>query len=196
MKTVTGVFPSILEAELAIRDLEYRGIPSDSINLIAGNDKNRHDEYLKKSKEASTSAGAAAVSGASFGGGVGIVTTLVALAIPGVGPIIAGGAMTTVLAGMGFGAVAGGLLGTFKNMGIPHEDAPLYEEAVRRGAVIAIAHVDDAQAADATSVMEWRGAHNIRREADTWRANGWPADPHPFVSDDSIASHKIPDRGE
>jgi len=196
MKTVTGVFPSILEAELAIRDLEYRGIPSDSINLIAGNDKNRHDEYLKKSKEASTSAGAAAASGASFGGGVGIVTTLVALAIPGVGPIIAGGAMTTVLAGMGFGAVAGGLLGTFKNMGIPHEDAPLYEEAVRRGAVIAIAHVDDAQASDATSVMEWRGAHNIRREADTWQANGWPADPHPFVSDDSITWHKIPDRGE
>src|SRR6202166_1983153 len=117
MKTVTGVFSSVGEAELALRDLERLGIPEDSVNLIAGNDKNRHDEYLKESREASTSTGAAAASAASFGGGMGIVATLVALATPGVGPLVAGGAIATVLAGMGVGAAAGGLISAFKNMG-------------------------------------------------------------------------------
>ena len=107
MRTVVGVFNSINNAGHALADLEEMGVPTENTHLIAGNDKSRHDEYLKKSKEASTTTAAAAASGASFGGGVGIVASLVALAIPGVGPIIAGGAMLTVLTGLGIGAAAG-----------------------------------------------------------------------------------------
>jgi hypothetical protein len=197
MKTIAGVFPSIEQAELALRELERRGIPNEDLHLIAGNDKNRHEEFLKKAKQASTSTGAAAASAASFGGGVGIIASLVALAIPGVGPIIAGEAMATVLTGLGIGAAAGGLIGAFKNMGISHEEAPLYEEAVRRGAVIAIAKVNDPMAADAVATMNLHGGSDVRKEADTWRESGWSGpstDPHPFVSDDSIKAHEMPEK--
>jgi hypothetical protein len=199
MKTVTGVFSSVGEAELALRDLERLGIPEDSVNLIAGNDKNRHDEYLKKSREASTSTGTAAASAASFGGGMGIVATLVALAIPGVGPLVAGGAIATVLAGMGVGAVAGGLIGAFKNMGISHEEAPLYEEAIRRGAVIALAKVDERMEPEAVATMGQHGARDIHDVADTWRASGWSgpsSDPHAYVSDSSVVWHEMPERAK
>jgi uncharacterized membrane protein len=196
MKTVVGVFTSLLEAEGAARDLQTLGIPHVEISIVAGNDANRHKEYLEKAKRASTSTGAAAASGASFGGGVGLVAGLVAMAIPGVGPIIAGGALTVLLAGLGIGAAGGGLIAAFLDMGISHEEAPIYEEAVRRGAVMLAVHVNDPAESDALAIMDRHGARDLRDEADTWQAAGWRgprADPHPFVFDGTITSHEMPE---
>src|ERR1700688_2094042 len=133
MKTIAAVFPSLMEAEHVVRELKNLGVPSQGIHLVAGNEGRRHDEYLHKAKLEEIGTAAAAAFGASVGGGVGIVAGLIMLAIPGVGPIIAGGAMATVLTGLGIGAAGGGLIGTFANMGMSHEEAHLYEEAVRRG---------------------------------------------------------------
>jgi hypothetical protein len=195
MRTVVGVFTSLVEAERAERDLKNLGIPGANISIVAGNDANRHKEYLEKSKLASTSAGAAAASGASFGGGVGLIAGLVALVIPGVGPIVAGGALVTLLTGLGIGAAGGGLIGALREMGVSHERAPIYEEAVRRGAVMLAADVDSSREGDALSVMDRHGARDLRDEVDTWTAAGWggpSVDPHPHVYDDTIRSNQIP----
>jgi uncharacterized membrane protein len=195
MKTVAAIFASLSEAGDACLDLERRGVPREAISLIAGNDAKLHDEYLEKVRKASTSTAAAAVSNASFGGGMGIVAMLAALAIPGVGPIVALGPMLTVLAGMGIGAATGGLIGAFHNMGISHEEAPLYEEAVRRGAIMVAALVDDQLEAEAIAAMKRHGAREVRDEADTWAHAGWsgPAhDPHPYVSDSAERSERLP----
>jgi uncharacterized membrane protein len=191
MKTVAAVFPALNEAGGACHDLEQIGVPREDISLIAGNDASLHDQYLEKARKASTSTAVAAASDASFGGGMGILAMLIALAIPGVGPIVALGPMLTVLAAMGVGAAAGGLIGAFHNMGISHEEAPLYEEAVRRGAVMVAALVDDRLEEVAVATMKRHGARDVREEADTWGHSGWsgPAhDPHPYVSDSAIRS--------
>jgi hypothetical protein len=196
MKTVAGVFPSMSDVERAIRDLERMGVPTESISVIAGNDANRHKEYLDKAKRAGQTAGAAAASGASFGGGVGIMATLVALSVPGVGPFVAGGALAIVAAGLGVGAAGGGLISAFNAMAIPHEEAPLYEEAVRRGALMLVAQVDDSIEEKVVERMNEHGARDLQDEADTWRAEGWSgpkADPHPFVSDSSVRGHEPPE---
>lgn len=195
MKTVTGVFSSILDAQRATLQLEGAGIPNEAISIIAGNESGRHREYLEKSKHASRSAGAAAASGASTGGGIGIVASLVALAIPGVGPIIAGGAMATVLTGLGIGAASGGLISALHDMAISHEEAPLYEEAVRRGELLVVAQVDDSMEIRTVDLMIANGGRDLRDVADTWRAKGWSgpkSDPHPYVSDSTIRSHEPP----
>jgi hypothetical protein len=199
MTNIVGVFTNLGEAERALIDLRAQGIPAENIHLIAGNDKSQHDEYLKKAKQESTSAGSAALSGASFGGGLGIVASLVTLAIPGIGPIIAAGPIATVLTGLGIGALGGGVISAFKNMGMSHEEAPLYEEAVRRGSILAIAQVDEPRAMEILRLMELHGARDVRNEADTWRASGWSgpsADPHPFTSDDTIKSHEMGKRAK
>jgi hypothetical protein len=199
MRTIVGVFGSLAQAERTAHDLENLGIPNSNISIVAGNDANRHKEYIEKAKRASTSAGAAAASGASFGGGVGLVAGLVALTIPGVGPVIAGGALTVLLAGLGIGAAGGGLIAAFHDMGISHEEAPIYEEAVRRGAVMLAAKVNDSLESDAVGVMVGHGARDLRDEADTWKDSGWRgphADPHPYVFDGSIRSHQIPEAEE
>jgi hypothetical protein len=194
MKTVTGIFPTMLEAHNVMRELEGIGVPEDALSIVAGNESDRHKEYLEKAQKASESTAAAAASGASFGGGMGIVATLVALSIPGVGPFIAAGAMATVLAGLGIGAVGGGLISAFHHMGISHEEAPLYEEAVRRGSIMLIAKVDDTAEPQVTDLMRRGGARDLRQEADTWRESGWKGpqtDPHPYVLDDSIRAHEM-----
>src|SRR5580704_10564887 len=173
MRTIVGVFTSLVEAERTERDLKNLGIPRENISIVAGNDANRHKEYLEKAKLASTSTGAAAAAGASFGGGVGLVAGLVALMIPGVGYVVAGGALVTLLATLGVGAAGGGLIAAFREMGVPHEQAPIYEEAVRRGAVMLMVDVDSARENDALAIMVRHGARNLRDEIDTWRAAGW-----------------------
>jgi hypothetical protein len=69
---------------------------------------------------------------------LGLVAGLAALAIPGVGPIIAAGPIFTALTGAGIGAAAGGLIGALANTGMPEEDARIYAEEVRRGGVLVI----------------------------------------------------------
>jgi hypothetical protein len=193
MRTIAGVFSSMADLERAVRDLERTGISEENISVIAGNDAGRHREYLEKAKNASVSTGAAAASGASFGGGMGILATLVALAIPGVGPVIAGGAIAVVLGGLGVGAASGGLIAALRNMSIPHEEAPLYEEAVRRGVLMLVVMVDEPEEQQVVALMKENGARDLQDEADTWRANGWSgpkSDPHPYVSDSSIRGHE------
>lgn len=196
MTNIVAVFPTLAMAERALMDVHAQGIPKEAIHLIAGNDKKQHDRYLERAKEQAEGTGSAAWSGASFGGGVGIVASLIALAIPGVGPIIAAGPMATVLTGLGIGAAGGGVLGVFKNMGMSHEEAPLYEEAVRRGSILAIVQVDEQRADEIRRLMELRGARDVRDEADTWARDGWSgpkADPHPFPSDDTIVANPMPE---
>ncbi|HEX4134341.1 MAG TPA: hypothetical protein VHY84_06950 [Bryobacteraceae bacterium] len=194
MKTVAALFPSLNEAGRAYEKLQHMGIPRESISLIAGNDDKRHDEYLKAARKAITSTGEAAASGASLGGGVGIVAMLIALSIPGVGPIVALGPLLTVLAGLGIGAAAGGMIGALHNMGISREEAPLYEEAVRRGAVIVAAVVDEQFEEEAVAALKELGSRDVRDEADTWTHAGWSGpvhDPHPYVSDSTKRTRSI-----
>jgi uncharacterized membrane protein len=199
MRTIVGVFTSLADAERTERDLKNLGIPHENISIVAGNDANRHEEYLGRAKVASIGTGAAAAAGASFGGGVGLIAGLVVLVIPGVGPILAGGALVTLLTGLGIGAAGGGLIAAFVDMGIPHEEAPIYEEAVRRGAVMLAVNVDSARENDALGVMVDHGARNLRDEIDTWKAAGWSGpsvDPHPSVGVSTIRSHEIPGEEE
>ena len=67
-----------------------------------------------------------------------------ALAIPGIGPVLAGGALATAfglgggtaVAGAGIGAAAGGLVGALVGMGIPEADAQRFEEGFNAGGVL------------------------------------------------------------
>ncbi|HKH82857.1 MAG TPA: YsnF/AvaK domain-containing protein, partial [Gemmatimonadales bacterium] len=69
-------------------------------------------------------------------GVIGLLAGVGALAIPGIGPIIAGGALASTLAGAGIGAAAGGLLGALMGMGIPEEDARHFDEGFKAGGTL------------------------------------------------------------
>jgi len=153
-RVVTGLFSTSADAESALRDLTDHGIPQASVSIltkasIQNATGEKHKEVHKTVR--------AAEEGAAIGGGVGLLGGLVALTIPGVGPLLALGPLATVLATIGVGAAAGGLFGGLIAMGVPREQAAGLERAIRQGRTAIVAHVDDD---DVDPVAESLGAHN------------------------------------
>ncbi|HEY3461430.1 MAG TPA: hypothetical protein VGL52_11450 [Casimicrobiaceae bacterium] len=118
-------------------------------------------------------AAAGAVTGGVVGGAAGLAASLMGLAIPGIGPIIAAGPIVSLLTGAGVGAVAGGLIGGLTDMGVSESDAQYYAEAVRRGGALVTVRADDARAERAADIMRAHGAIDIERRAERWREQGW-----------------------
>ena len=114
-----------------------------------------------------------AVTGGVVGGAAGLAASLIGLAIPGIGPIIAAGPIVAALSGAGVGAVAGGLIGSLTDMGVSKDDAEYYAESVRRGGALVTVRADDARAERAADIMRDHDAVDIERRADQWRERGW-----------------------
>src|SRR5436189_292312 len=91
----------------------------------------------------------------SGGGLVGAAT----VAIPGVGALIAAGAVVGAIGGAGIGAAAGGLLGALIEHGFSHEEAAYYQEKVHLGATLLMVH-DSARADEAHAIMHQHGGHD------------------------------------
>jgi hypothetical protein len=129
-RTVVGLFRSWSEAQSAIQDLKAAGFVEDEIGL-AMEDRAEPDEQSSKPTAESAAKGAA-------GGGVvgGLLGLLGSLLIPGAGPIVLGGVLTSTLTGAGIGAATGGLIGGLVGMGVPEEDARYFDEGLRAGGTL------------------------------------------------------------
>jgi hypothetical protein len=137
--TIVGLFRSQADAERAIRDLKDSGIAESRIG-VAMPDRDRQRDLAESTGETTSPAGeaatAGALSGGILGGVVGLLAGVGALAIPGVGPIIAGGALASALAGAGIGAATGGLMGALVAMGVPEDDARYFETGLQKGSIL------------------------------------------------------------
>ena len=94
-----------------------------------------------------------AVAGTAVGGGLGLLAGIGALAIPGVGPVVAAGWLVATLAGAGVGAGAGGLLGALTGAGVGEEESHVYAEGVRRGGSLVSVRVPDGREAEVAALM-------------------------------------------
>jgi hypothetical protein len=134
--TVVGLFRKTIGAERAIRDLKDAGFTDTEIGVLLRDP----DEARRLTGETGTLAGegaaAGAVTGGVLGGLIGLLAGVGALAIPGVGPLIAGGALASTLAGVGAGAAVGGLVGALIGLGIPEEEARYYDRALQEGGIL------------------------------------------------------------
>jgi hypothetical protein len=141
-----GVFTHRRDAEAALTELRDAGFPMDRVsvlakdsdhnNQIAGVDMHSRTD-AKSGNKADDGAKAGAATGAAAGGLGGLLVGLGALAIPGIGPVIAGGAAATAIAtaltGGAIGAAAGGLTGALVGLGIPENQAKVYNDRLNRG---------------------------------------------------------------
>ena len=85
-----------------------------------------------------------------------------ALAIPGVGPLIAAGPIMGALAGLGIGGAVGGLVGALVGMGIPEYEAKRYEGRVKDGGVLVSVHCDSSEEISrAKDVLKAAGGDDI-----------------------------------
>lgn len=171
-KTVIGTYRDLDSAVNVVNRLVDAGFHRNSISVIANDPDEQYAAFVDQDGAMDDTAKGAGF-GAAIGGLGGLLLGLGALAIPGVGPVIAAGPLAAALAGAGIGAVTGGIIGALIDLGIPEESAQVYAESVRRGHVLVAAQVADDRADEATRIMQHSGLIDIEREADTWRSSGW-----------------------
>ncbi len=123
--------------------MQAAGFRPDDISVLVAENEGSKDfghELHTKAPEG-TAAGAAAVG--VLGGTLGWLIGIGALAIPGIGPLLAAGPLMAALAGIGAGTVLGGFVGALVGMGIPEYEAKRYEGRIRSGGVLVSIHCDD-----------------------------------------------------
>jgi hypothetical protein len=133
------------------------------------NDTNSADDTVTTGEGAAKGAGI----GAALGGLGGVLMGLGLLAIPGVGPALAAGALVSGLVGAGIGGVAGGVSGALVNAGVTAEDAEYYSEGVRRGGHLVVVTTDDERAMSAQDILNRHNPVNVRERSEQWRQEGW-----------------------
>nr|WP_294524025.1 general stress protein [uncultured Rhodopila sp.] len=156
-RTIARLYDSYDHAQQVVTELEAAGVPHRDISLVA-NENTRNGSSTGHTTTAETAGGAGALLGTVAGGGVGLLAGIGALAIPGVGPVVAAGWLVATLTGAGIGAAAGGLVGALTGAGVNKEEAHVYAEGVRGGGSLVTVRVEDADAARAEEIMGRHGA--------------------------------------
>ncbi len=155
--SVFGVFPDRDRAVQAVRRLEGDKFTEREVSLIAKGDAQRG------SKQDTLTDGAGW--GAGVGATAGILAGIGALAIPGIGPILAAGPIAAALTGAGAGGLAGGLM----DWGIPSEAGHRLEGDIKRGEAVVLVRCDEARSQAAQSTLRDAGAHDVEVHRGTAR---------------------------
>jgi hypothetical protein len=177
IKTVVGSFDTISHAAAAARELRAAGFIEGDVNIVANNVQGATPDTAvtnaRAEDEEAHGAATGALAGGALGGAAGLAVSLMGLAVPGIGPILAAGPIAAALAGAGAGAIAGGLIGALADLGIPETEAEFYAEAVRRGAALVTVRTDLARTEEAEDIMRKGGAFDIEDRVLQWKSTGW-----------------------
>jgi hypothetical protein len=150
---IFGVYPSDMYAERGAADLISAGFPTPDISVLLA------DLRSKRELAGIDSSGTAAVG--LLNGALGILSGESAHVIPGMGPIVAAGPITTRLQSLGSG-VAEGLSGALVDWGIPEHEAKSYQDLIQDGGtLLAVRCESPAQAKRAKQVLNSSGADHV-----------------------------------
>jgi hypothetical protein len=162
-KTVVGLFDSFGQAQNAVKDLIKAGIDRNRVGVVTT--QGAPEDSSKEGKTATLAAGV----GAAAVGALGMGMALGPVTIPGIGLIIAAGALAAGLAGAG---IAASLSKVLRKLGVPNEQGQAYVEGVRRGGTLVTLHASDSGVESAVGIMKKHGAVDIQKRAEEWRQAG------------------------
>ncbi len=171
---VSAVFDSQAEAERAVSELRGAGVRDNALSVIARRQEGGGDYGGANTHEVKEK-GEGLVKGAIGGGAVGALLGIAALAIPGVGPLAAAGAIAAsavpegAAIGAGVGALAGGLSGLLTKHGVSDEDARYYEGRINEGGIFVSVDTRDAGISSdlAQDILYRFGGHSASRSKAT-----------------------------
>jgi hypothetical protein len=161
---VSAVFDNHADAERALAELRSAGINDKAISVIAQHDgKNTTTDGSGETQEF--------VGKVAAGAGIGTLLGIAALAIPGVGPLAAAGAIASAaipgaaLTGAALGGAAGGLEKVMTDHGVSAEDATYYQGHVNDGGVFVSVDTSTAGISPeaAADVLYRLGGHSASR---------------------------------
>jgi hypothetical protein len=159
---VFGIYKSPELAERAVDTLIAAGFSSADISVLLPDSRSTKEFAHEKNTKAPEGTTTGATAGGIVGGSLGVLAGIGALAIPGVGPLIAAGPIMAGLAGLGVGGAVGGLVGALVGMGIPEYEAKRYEGHVKDGGTLLSVHCDTSdEISRAKDMLKATGATDI-----------------------------------
>jgi hypothetical protein len=157
-----AIFPSRSAAESAVDRLVAAGFSNQDVSVLMSDKDNSREFATEKNTKAPEGTTTGVGVGGVVGGTLGLLAGLGALAIPGVGPLIAAGPIMGALAGLGVGGAVGGLVGALVGMGIPEYEAKRYEGRVKDGGILVSVHCDTSEEISrAKDVLKQAGGEDI-----------------------------------
>jgi hypothetical protein len=159
---VFGIYRNRLAVEEAVDALRAAGFRNTDISVLFPENQGTKDFAHEKSTKAPEGTATGAGTGAVVGGTLGWLAGIGALAIPGIGPLIAAGPIVAALTGVGVGGAIGGITGALIGMGIPEYEAKRYEGRVKEGGILLSVHSDNSDwTKKAKEVLERTGADDV-----------------------------------
>ena len=153
--TLLGIFDDPQAARRALERLQSSGLAIDDVSIVS----RATTTGAAVSNADDVSAGEGAAVGAVWGGLIG----LAALLIPGIGPLVAFGALGAALTGAVAGAVVGGISAALIDFsGITEAEARHYESEVQAGRTLVAVKVGEADAVEARRILVADGATSVR----------------------------------
>ncbi|MBV9572542.1 MAG: DUF3341 domain-containing protein [Acidobacteriales bacterium] len=159
---VFGIYPDRASVEYAVDALRKDGFRNTDISVLFPHNQGTKDFAVEKNTKAPEGTATGATSGAVVGGTLGWLAGIGALAIPGIGPLVAAGPIVAALAGIGVGGAIGGITGALIGMGIPEFEAKRYEGRIKDGGILLSVHCDDSNwTKKAKEILERTSAQDV-----------------------------------
>jgi len=136
------------QAEQIVAELQSEGFSDGDISVLFPDKQGSRDFAHEKGTKMPEGAATGAATGGAIGGTLGLLAGIGALAIPGVGPLIAAGPIMAALSGAAIGGATGGIVGGLIGLGIPEIEAKRYEEKLKAGNYLIAVHTRDSDEED------------------------------------------------
>jgi hypothetical protein len=172
VESVVGIFTSAEPARRAADAIVGQGVSRENVSVLTPGSSEAQIHSRVATSETEGSGMGKAVGGVVGGAaGMGLGAAAASLLIPGVGPVVATGALALALFGAGGavgGAIAGGALEDKLSHGLPKDELYLYEDALRRGHSVVFALVEEEEADAARRALAAEGAESLDAARESW----------------------------
>jgi uncharacterized membrane protein len=166
-QSVIGVYESMSKAEEAIRKLDHEKFPIRQISVIGQNVE--HEKEVCGYVTVEDVARQGVSTGALAGGLFGLVAGVASIWIPGLGRMLVAGPIAAVLLGLlgsiegaVTGAAWGGVLATLVGWGVSRQHMIKYEEHLKAGKYLVIAHGSAEELERAHSILHSTEAEHLQ----------------------------------
>jgi hypothetical protein len=157
-----GLYDDRKNLEEAVKELKDSGFQREDISVLLPDKEASQRLSFEYGTKAPEGIATGATTGALLGGSLGWLASIGALAIPGIGPLIAAGPIVAALAGAGAAGTIGGFAGGLIGLGMPELEAKRYQTEVAKGGVLLAVQCFDVRFADtAKRILDATGARDV-----------------------------------
>jgi hypothetical protein len=174
--TIVGVFADRGDAQRAVNELRRTNFREDQIGVVSRTEHGIPSAEVSSADAATHSKVAeGSAIGAATGAGIGALWALgiAANVLPGIGPIIAGGLLMSVIASAAGAGVVGGVVGALIGLGIPEEEARFYESEFTAGRTLVTVR-PQGRNVEAETILRNNGAYDMQTSASNPASTGFP----------------------